>query len=284
VPSYLSSGELAAFGIAGATDAQLAAASRLVDGYLGRPEGVTWVAGGDGAPAYMENLTPRLTLQGGQAFAAGANVVVPVANAMLAQVGDVVVVDRATPGICEPLVVAAVSAQALTFSNVVFNHAQGAALDLGMVISEETEPTRDGAAELLRRPIARALSASYLDATVSPVLTDIQPSGALYVHLPTLYPFSTTLGRRGLTDALASTPRMPTTTVHYLAGFPSGGAPDRVKRAVANIVLAMRATPQLGANVKSFAAGQTKVERFHDSMIDSTAAAALADLKVLSFA
>jgi hypothetical protein len=284
VSVYLSSGDLATYGVAGATDAQILAASRAIDAHLGRPEGLTWTAGADGAPAFMDNLTPRLALAAGQTFNAGSNVTVAVPNASMVSVGDVLIADRGVNNACEPLVVASATAASITFASVTLNHLSGAVLEAGLVIEEELHPTPQGLAQVGRRPMARCLSGSYRDAYGALYAADVAPSGPLYIQLTGL-PYAGSGIGRGLTAGIAPRPRMPATTVRYLAGFPAAALPPAIKQATANLILAARSLPAgLGPGVKAFSAGQTSVERFGDSLFDGDTRDLLGEYQTLRFA
>ena len=52
---YLDASEYADYGVPGASAADVGKACRLIDAYLGKPQGLLWSAGADGLPAYMTN-------------------------------------------------------------------------------------------------------------------------------------------------------------------------------------------------------------------------------------
>lgn len=277
---YLQTGEAAAYGAAGATAAQLAQASRIVDQVTGRPEGLVWTPNsGDGLPCFMAGAVPRLSLTLAQSIAPGSQVTANVVNAGMAQLGDVLIADAATLAIAEPLFVVAQTATTLTFDKVVYAHAPGAKLDAGLVIEEETNPSIDGLARLARAPMVRPLGAGYRASFGASFSATVLPSGPLYVQVGVGLPVGglTLSGYgRGLTRSLSGPRRFPPTTVRYLAGYPAAGLPEPLKQATANIAVAIMNQPDLGSNVKAFAAGGTSIERFTSSMVDADTLGALA--------
>ena len=160
MPAYLQGSDLAAFGVANATGAQITAASALIDAHLARREGLLYGVDGNGAPAYMLGLNPSLTLALTTAIAPGSAVQATVTGpAAMLRPGSVLIADQATPSITEALVVQSVNGQSVTFANVQFAHAAGAQLIDGMVISEQrTMPQGRPITQVSRTPIVAALS------------------------------------------------------------------------------------------------------------------------------
>ena len=111
---YLDASEYAAYGIPEATAAQVASATRQVNGYCGRPEGLVWAPDGNGMPCYMANLNPTRSF--GATVTPGSDIVVTIPNTTfgLQTVGEVVILDRANANLAEACVVTAASGNALT--------------------------------------------------------------------------------------------------------------------------------------------------------------------------
>jgi len=160
MPAYLQGSDLAAFGVANATGAQITAASALIDAHLARREGLLYGVDGNGAPAYMLGLNPSLTLALTTAIAPGSAVQAAVTGpAAMLRPGSVLIADQATPSITEALVVQSVNGQIVTFANVQFAHAAGAQLLDGLVITEQRiMPQNRPITQVSRTPIVAALS------------------------------------------------------------------------------------------------------------------------------
>lgn len=160
MPAYLQGSDIAAFGASSATDAQITAASALIDAHLQRREGLLYGVDGNGAPAYMLGLSPSASLTLTTALVPGAAVQATVSGpAGMLRPGSVLIADQATPSITEAIVVQSVLNQAITFANVHFSHAIGAQLLDGLVISEQrTMPQGRPITQVSRAPIVAALS------------------------------------------------------------------------------------------------------------------------------
>ena len=136
--AYLQPSDYAAYGVTGASAAQVTQASALIDAYLARPEGLIWTPDATGMPGYMAALSPTYSLSAQGSIEPGLNVVVTLNGPVAAlQVGDVLILDRANAQTCEAVVLASVSGQSVTIQQVNFSHAAGAMLDYGLVIEEQ---------------------------------------------------------------------------------------------------------------------------------------------------
>lgn len=290
---YLQSGDYAAYGLASSTAASdVAAASNLIDAFLQRPEGVLWTADGNGLPCFMSRADVAYSLTAPGAIAAGSNVVVPVTMGMVTPdtVGEVLILDRATPAKTEACVVSAIGAGSITLKSVGFSHNAGAILEAGLVILEERAlPANRAVTRVSRGPVARmiALDGRYAYGRRSQqqagvfaepsILASVQALGAPPVWYPVdvnNVSISQSSGEvwvpPGILIANFSDVRM-----RYVAGWPSTGVPDKIKAACAAVVLQLQETPELTGSIKSYAAGGTKIERFADSQLDASTRASL---------
>lgn len=280
---YLSSDDYAAFGVPMATASQVTLASAFIDAYLGRPEGLVWAPDATGRPAYMLALNPTFTLTAGAFIAPGVAVDVPVTGGQVAQVGDIVILDRTDPTLCEACRVSKVAPGVVTLASVQFAHNTRAQIEFGLTISEERSmPPDRPVTSVSRAPVVALLGGQgrygygrrgaqnrsapndfNLLASVatfggppqwqvfSVVDADVNPQTG-QVWIPT-----------GFMLAYYSDVRL-----HYIAGFSYASLPYEVKQACANIIQAKGNNTALDGNIQTLTMGTTKITRFSNTLMD----------------
>lgn len=296
--TYLTSDDLALYDVPTATTQQIVRASGIIDAYLKRPEGLVWGADFMGLPAYMVGLSPLLSLTLAAAVSPGTNVVVPFAAAMAMQdalLGEVLVLDRATPSACEAAAIIAVNATAgtITLDRVRTAHAQGATAETGLAIMEERpvaskrSVTRVSRSQLVRLQSGLGrysygrrsdqVAGLYEDVNL---LATVQAFGGPVQWVPfdvSQAAISTATNEiwvpAGLMIAYFSDVR-----VRYIAGFSEAGIPAAVKQATASIIGKIDGFGDSDPAFKVMQAGGTKLERFTDSALDTDTKALLASL------
>lgn len=282
---YLQGDDLAAFGVPNATAQQITAASVLIDAYIKRAEGLLYTPDVFGNPCFMSGMSPESSFTCPDAIAAGDNVVVTV-NGPLAilEPGKVLILDRANASVAEPVLVAAVAGNQVTLANVQFAHAAGMLMEGGLVITEEKYMPQDRPiTNVAQTPVLRLLAGQgrygygrrgrvnnysmddfNLLATMShfggpPMWENFDVTHAGFdprsgkVWVPS-----------GVMLAYFSEVRL-----QYVAGFTYATLPAAVKQACANIISAQATFPMLNGNIKAFQAGESKAQRFADTMLDS---------------
>jgi hypothetical protein len=298
---YIVRDEYDIYGITDATDAQINAASRIVNTYLARPEGLLCSPGADGQPAYMTNLTPTQSLTVPSQIDPGSNVVVTVPNYRfgLQHIGEVAILSRTTSDITEACVITAVSEDTATLDTVKFTHPAQSVMDLGLTILQELPvPSGRSTVRLARNPVARLISGYGRYATGrrsqqfagadfnSNLLFAVGAFGGPPAWVP--FPIDQTdinlqTGEvwipAGLLLSYFSDVRL-----RYVAGWTEKNLPGDIKQAVANIVRAAIDSPFFGGNVKTMKAGDATLERFSASSIDKDTQALLQPYKTLLMA
>jgi hypothetical protein len=279
---YLQPGEYAAYGIPDANAAQVAAASRQVNAYLGRPEGLIWTPDANGSPCCMANLDPIRSFT--VAVGAGSNVTVTVPHAAFGNhtVGKVVVLDRANAEQIEACVVTAASGDTLTLATVQFDHIP-ATMDFGLTVVEETKlRAASRVVYLAKAPIAQILCgfSRVGSGTLPRQITDAWPGSLpLAPTNGTLVPLGWTAMDTTQWDTDSNTGEvtilpfpLPSTRldvrVSYVAGWASDDLPGGIKQAVANMTRAAIDTPFSG-NLKLVKAGDATLERFGPGTVDA---------------
>jgi hypothetical protein len=281
---YLQANEYATYGIPEATSAQVAAASRQVNGYLGRPEGLIWSPDANGMPCCMANLNPTRGYTA--TLAPGTNVAVTIPNATFGfqTVGEVVILDRGNPSLIEACVVTAASGDTLTLASVQFTHT-AASLDFGLTLLEET--TVGPGAPVVRTsrwPLAQIQSgfSRYSSGKLPRQITD-------YGYGIEALLLSQNIGLSGPpawtqmditqwdtnynTGAVTVLPyplrsALIDVRMNYIAGWSPANLPGDVKQAVASMVRSGIDTPFSG-NIKLLKAGDGTIERFGPGTIDA---------------
>jgi hypothetical protein len=284
---YLQTGDYAAYGAPNATTALVQQASSLIDAYLSRPEGLVWMPDGNGAPCYMQSLTPSLTFTCQGAISPGSNVQVTVSPALITpdSIGDVLVLDRANTGVTEACVITATNGNnQVTLGTVQFAHASGCLADQGVVLLEERYlPGKRSLTQLSRLPAINILSlmGRYAYGRRSDqvaglyqemnLLAAIQTFGGppMWIPVPlnqvSLNPSQGTMWVPA--DILLA--YYSEVRVRYIAGFSQANVPNPIKQATAQVIgtlVAMSSTP-LAAEV--FKAGTSGITRFIASNIDA---------------
>ncbi len=288
---YLQPADYAGFAVSDASAAQVQQASMLINGYLRRPEGLLWGADANGTPAYMAGLQPKLALAAAAAIAPGSNVAVPVTGAALGRdfVGEVVTIDRANAPACETCVIVGIAPGELTLQTVLFSHASGTALELGMAILEERALPKDRSlARLARWPVVRLLSGLGRYAygrRGSQQAGELAEFNLLAVVSsfggpPLWIPFDVCQADVSVSTGEVWVPAgallayYSEVRVRYLAGWSSAGLPQDVKQACANLVRTL-IDQGLSANVESYSAGDTRIKLFSDTLLDADTKAML---------
>lgn len=299
--SYLTSEDIASLGLSNATPAQIAQGCAMVDAYLMRPEGLVWAPDWSGAPCYMANKTPAYTIQATAGFGPGQNVVVSVPQSAMLQdkIGAAVVIDRGTPDLTEACTILSLAAGSMTVASVSNAHASGAAIDFGMLIEEERSlPAKRPITRASRAPVARLaagvgryglgrrsdqIAGLYSDANLLAVIQTFGGPPAWVSWDVNQASVSSTTGEiwvpAGLLLAYYSDVRF-----WYVAGWAVAQIPQAIKQAVANIVNAMIQFPQMTGNVKSLKAGDTQIQRFTDTVLDSDTKTMLNPFKARNYA
>lgn len=282
---YLQGADLATYGATSATAAQITAASALIDGYLGRREGLLWAADANGSPAYMEGLSASIALTFSAAVNPGSAVQATLTGptAMIAP-GDVLVADIATPGSTEALVIQSISGQTATFKAVQFAHAQGSALSAGLVISEQrTMPQNRPITQVSRFPVANALSGvgryGYQrrgdDGFGSMDTFNLLAVMSRFGGPPSWEPF--TLQSNSI-DPHTGQMWIPAgvllayyteVKIQYVAGWSYAGLPPEIKQSCANIINAQANFPELNGNIQTLKTGAAQITRFKDTVLDA---------------
>ncbi len=293
---YLRVEDYAPYGVPNATVAQVTQASALIDGYLRRPEGMVFGTDFAGMPCYMKAMSPKYTITLTAPIAPGASVEVAVPNLpnMTDWVGEVVIIDRANPENTEGTVIQYLRPGVLTLLNVQLAHAAGIKIELGMCIFEERSLSNNRSiARVSRSPIERLLSGlgrygfgrrldqkkgMYSDTNL---LAAVQSFGGP----PMWVPFDVTQASvsgptneiwipAGIMLAYYSDVRL-----RYIAGFTVESMPDILRSATAAVITSQIAAPELAGNIKMARAGDTAIQRFADTVLDSDTKALLDEFR-----
>lgn len=287
---YLAGADLLAYGVSGATLAQVTQASAIVDSFLQRKEGCVWAVDFNGDPCYMAALSPLVTLTNTAAIFPGPSVVVPYVGATLGveNIGDVVVIDRGTPMSTEACVISAISSGTLTLLSVKTSHAASTTVDLGLHIYEQVGlPSNRSIARVAKFPNIRLLSGmgryGYGRRTDQfrgqfaefNLLATVQSFGGPPQWIPwdvTQADIASTTGEiwvpAGLLLSYFSEVRL-----RYVAGWSAASLPAQIKQATAQIILAMGDIP-LTAAVKGVRDDTTglAVARFGPTLVSADTA------------
>lgn len=281
---YLTPQEAPQYGLKAVDSNQIVQASALIDGYLKRPEGITWAPDAAGNPCYMSGLAPRMSFKVQGAIAAGTNVPVNLSGPVgQLTVGDVLVLDRVTAPNATPVTEACIVATVpspnvngpITLQTVVNAHADGAAADLGLVIEEQRYmPDNRPITRASRTPLVRLISgigrygygrrgagANYNMEQFN-LLAALSKFGGPPVwelwQQPLNYSWDQETGQiwapAGVMLAYYSEIK-----VRYVAGFQQSAIPPIVKQACAELIAALKSMPSLG-NVRGYKAGDTQIQ------------------------
>lgn len=133
---YLQSSDYATYGVPNATAAQVIQACTMIDAFLDRPEGLIYVPDADGAPSYMQNLSPASSNISLGSISPGVNVNVPVSGNLGVDLqGYVVILDRGNSSM-EACSIVSVTGSVIQLANVKFSHNVATKLEFGMTIFE----------------------------------------------------------------------------------------------------------------------------------------------------
>ena len=301
--AYLIPSEYDRYGVPDATVSDVENASTLVDGYLQRPEGLTWHADASGLPVYMAGMSATYALALPSAISAGVNVTIsfPAASAGMADLlGEVFVIDRNDPAKCEAVTVSAVDREhgTLSFFRVARPHAQGATMEAGLQIVEERElPAKRSITRVSRSPIVRLLSGlgrySYgrRSDQVSGLMNDASLLAAVQTFggPPAWIPFDPATASISAATGEIWVPAgqliayYSEVRLRYVAGFPVNGVPEGVKQATASLIRINNNFDDIPGSFRTFTAGGTKIERFSDSVLDADTKARLEPYKLKLF-
>ena len=280
------------FGVPLTGTAHVLRASLLIDHYLRRPEGCVYGTDANGQPAYMASKAPSLVATYSGVIFPGAAVVVPLPGYLGSPAGDndslvgeVVILDRLLPTVCEACIVQAVQAGQITLTNVQFPHdgtVTPVTLDFGMCVSEELNmPNQRSVTRLAEWPIAKLQSGLgrygyarrtdqmlgyFYDANL---LATLSAFGGPPAWTPFFVPASSMNPETGEIWVPAGTLLAYYTDIkmRYVAGWSYASLPSQIKVACATIVDAM-ATAPMGPQIRRFNAGKLQIERFADTVLD----------------
>lgn len=299
--SYLAGSDLAAYGVPNATAQQIQSASTLVDMYLERPEGLQWMPDYAGLPCYMAGLSSPLPFTLAGSLSPGTGVSVTLATASLSTfgaVGDVVIIDRANPNLCEACVITSTQSNSITLESVANTHASGATLEFGLTIREQiTMPPKRSVTRLGSWPLVRLLSGlgSYRYGRRS------EQQAGLYADQSVLSLMQTFGGPpewiawnvNGADYSLVSNELWVPSgiflayysdiRVFYLAGYNQANIPPCIKQATAGVITANLATQDMAGNVKVAKAGEQQLQRFSATVLDDDLRSMLAPYRARRF-
>ncbi len=282
---YLKSSDYDAFGCTAASPALVRAASVLIDAYLQKSEGLIYVPGNDGIPAFMDGMTASSTLVSAGAIAPGLNVQVTVTGPVSqSYLGIPLVLDAATASALEVCTVVAIAGQVITLKEVRYAHSGGVKLEAGRVITESRYVAdRRPIVTLAKTPIQKVHSAqgrygfgrrdsqSVFSVSDFNLLSTLSAFGG-----PPAWE-SFTVDANNL-DAGTGSLWVPAgvllayyteVRVHYVAGYQYEDLPDDIKLACANLVRAAASMPEFqGGNISMLAAGDHKIQRFASTLMN----------------
>jgi hypothetical protein len=298
---YLAPSDLAAYGLPGATtQAQIIAASVLIDAYLRRPEGLICMPDYLGLPCYMANPSPQMMFQSAGAVAPGINVVVPLTVQLPVyndMIGDVVILDRTNPASTEACTISAMATGSITLASVSTAHLAGVKLETGLTIFEERPLPAKRSIMRVGRPPVRVLSGMGRCAygrrsdQVTGMFNEINLLVAIQAFggPPMWIPFAinqTSVSQTtreiwipaSIYEAYFSEVRL-----RYVSGWSAAGLPAAIKQATANIISTQNKVPEMAGQVSSFSASENKIARFAASMLDNDTRAMIDMYRITAF-
>ena len=268
--AYLQPQDYAAYGLTDATDAQISNASALIDGRIGRPDGLLWSADANGQPGWMTNKTASRSFTVTTATSPGLNTLtIPGGNFGFGDIGQAVLLDRSgTPEVC---IVTAASGNTVMLTTQ-FPHSAGVTLEYGMAIQEDIESNR-GMIRTSARPLANLLSvvgnyaSNGLDAWTNRwnALATGQDYGSV-VPLANCFLDGDTIR---IYPGVAGCGYFASARVTYIAGWSYANLPSQIKQACANLVNNMAMLDEIPANIKTAKYGDATLTRFGSSLFDS---------------
>lgn len=297
---YLVGNDLADYGVPTATTAQIIAASKTIDAYLKRPEGLIWISDSTGNPAYMAGLDPLVTYQAASAISPGVNVSFAVTGGpvTLDLVGEVLVLDRTNSAAAESCVVNAISGTTITLTSVLNPHPSGFSLDRGLLIKEEKSlPDTRSITRVARSPVVRVLSgmgryaygrrSQQTEGYVEEfnLLAAVSHFGGPPLWIPfdaTVTGVNSTTGEiwvpAGVLLAYYSDVRL-----WYVAGWAQTNIPSDIKQACANLIAAANASGNVPGAFRTMRAGQSELVRFGNTIVDADILRLLAPFRIREF-
>lgn len=277
------------FGVPLTGTAHVMRASLLIDHYLRRPEGLVYGTDANGQPAYMVSKAPSQVFNYAGPLLPGLNVLVPIAGYLGSPAGDndsfigeVVIVDRLVPSICEACIVKSMANGVLTLTNVQFTHPGPVTLEFGLCVDEELQmPNQRSVTRLSEWPIAKLQSGIgrygygrrtdqmmgyFYDMNL---LSTLSAFGGPPTWTPFFTPASSMNTQTGEIWVPAGTllSYYSTIKMRYVAGWSYDTLPSQIKVATGMIVDAM-ATAPMGPQIRRFNAGKLQIERFADTVLD----------------
>lgn len=292
----------------GTTSQQVRQASTLIDNYLDRPEGLVWMPDSFGRPAFMAGLLPPegSSTLGLSCLAAaivpGQSVVITFVYPTYDLIGEVFILDRADPTLCEVVTVIGVDQknQTITLATILRAHAAGAVLEAGLVIVEERQmPAKRSVTRVARSNLVGLLSVvgRYGYGRRSDQISGYRNELTLIATLQTLGGFDTwqpvdasacsispVTGEVWVVPGLALN-YFNEVRLRFVAGFSAAAIPPAIKAAVAQLVINKAADADNGTNpmFQIMQAGGTKIQRFGSSLFDDETVSALSTYKLRVF-
>lgn len=297
--AYLLPADYSNFGVASTTTAgQVTQASVLVDTYIRRPEGLVYAEDSSLNPVYMKAMNPMGPFTIAAGLSPGSNVVATIAGPISTLFkGAILIAEKDTPANVEPLLIVGIIGDQVTFGSVTKVHDALATYHSNLTLFETKQlPSNRPLMLLSKNPVVRLLagqgrygygrrggSNNYtlnefnllavmskfggppIWETIDISHADVNPqTGQLWVPA-------------GIMLAYYSEVR-----VSYIAGFSASQLPDIIKAATANIINAQSASP-LNGNLKLIKAGDTQMERFMDTVLDSDTRLMLSTFKARTY-
>lgn len=300
--SYIADADRALYGVGRAVDDRaIMRASRMLDGFLERPEGLVYSVDAAGAPCFMANATSSQTWKLVGAVSAGSNVSVRLNwTPQKSIIGEMLVLDAGVDGKTEAATVTALDGAYVTLDKLAYDHADAANVAAGLLISDIVRPLGIvPRATLSRRPVVRILGIGFRfgggPQGLSPGISgglgrrgyyDNMPYGDDYGLAP-VTPAS--LGSYSIMDpaGVAFTSETGDITpgtgvyaevrVQYVSGFAAGALPPFVSLATAQIANAM--ADDVGP-YRRYAAGDTSIEKFANSVLSADTLTLLNPLRI----
>lgn len=290
---YLQPNEVVEYGLPGSTTVpQVVQASLLIDAYLNRPEGLVYGVDYLGQPAYMLGDAPqpagipRGTLKSVNAISPGKAVQVtlsPSVSLTSDSIGSVVILDKATAGVCEACAIQAIApGGVITLFSVANSHNANCTIDFGMTIFEERELPAERSLARVSRPIVRLMSGLgrygygrrttqdaglYTDVNL---LAIIQEFGGppMWIPFDPLMASVTPSARELWVPAGELLAYYSSVRLYYVSGYAQAELPAMIKMATATLVSAISASAVFQGQLKEVKTGTTQFSRFAPSVID----------------
>lgn len=282
---YLQSTDYAQYGIANnANTSQLVTrASQIIDSFLKRPEGLIYAVDANNTPIYMQSPVASQTLTTTQSISPGKTISVTVTGASsIIQNGAVGILDIGQSSV-EPVIVNSVTGNTIILYNVNNSHNSGATIQFGLLIDEQIDMFNNRPiTKLSRCPVMNVIggegrySYSRNNSAIQNMVDDINML-AIYSQFggpPAWEPWTPTPSMWDINTGELWVPSgvmlsyFSQIRVHYVAGFTYANLPANIKQACANIINNIIGSP-IGADIKSYRAGDTAIERYSNTLIDN---------------